>query len=90
MTTKPEVKKLAQLLEKSESEISRLITGPKLKVDEVAARLNISPRAVYNMIADGQLFSFKFGGAKRIPESSLVSYLARQILKSVDENGTEI
>lgn len=47
-----------------------------LKVSEVAVRLNISERAVYDLIAARELESSRFGGRKgvRVHEDSLIAY----------------
>lgn len=47
-----------------------------LKVGEVAHRLAVSPRMVYNLIAQGKLKSLKVGRCTRIRESSLDRFIA--------------
>jgi len=44
-------------------------------VKNVAAILNIGPQSVYNLISDGSLKAFKFGGNWRISEDDLRSYI---------------
>ena len=90
MDTKPEVKRLAELLEMSEGEAARLIHGPRLGVKEVAAHLKMAESTAYGLIKNGELFGFKIGGRVWVPEHIVVNYLARQILKASIDNGAEI
>jgi len=50
-----------------------------LRVEEAAERMNCSRSHVYNMIYSGELCSVKFGGAVRIPSSSIDSTVEKAI-----------
>lgn len=49
-----------------------------LKIREVAERLNVSPRTVYRMIADGKIGHYIWGKQQfRISEEQLEEFLTR-------------
>lgn len=60
-----------------------------LTVQEVAEWLNLSPRTVYRLLADGQLVGLKIRSCLRIPETSVLDYLDRQKSLFLLEFGTE-
>lgn len=45
--------------------------------NEVAARLRVSRRTVYRLIADGDLDSFKLRRGRRVRQSAVVAYLSK-------------
>ncbi len=51
---------------------------PLLTVEEVAKTLKLSVRTVWSMISKGELASVKVAGVRRIAQSVLDEYLARQ------------
>jgi excisionase family DNA binding protein len=57
---------------------------PLLKVDEVADRLGISKRSVYNRIADGSLRVVKVGGLTRFEPGEVERFIRGQ---RGDDNG---
>lgn len=57
-----------------------------LKVAEVAERLNVDPRTVYRYIAQGHFRTVKFGGCRRILESSFEDFISRMIDLAAVEN----
>lgn len=50
-----------------------------LTVNEVAARLAIGRTTLYQLIASQELRTVKIGRARRIPESAVNEWIARQI-----------
>ena len=63
----------------------KLSTLPPLvhSPDGAASRIQISPRAVYALIAAGELRSFKSGKRRLIPDSELQAYVARKMAQAV-------
>jgi excisionase family DNA binding protein len=53
-------------------------TGSLLNVGEVAARLGISNRSVYNRMADGSLRFVKIGGLTRFEPGEVERFIAAQ------------
>ena len=51
------------------------VSSMMLKVNEVAARLNVSNKTVYNLIKQGQFPVHKFNGSYRVAESDLDRYI---------------
>lgn len=49
-----------------------------LKVDQVAARLQVSRWTVYNLIRSRELASLTIGRCRRITETALNDYITRQ------------
>ena len=60
-----------------------------LNVDEAAARLNVSSRSIYRLISEAQLVGLKVRGSLRVLESSIDSYIERQILSYSLEVGVD-
>ncbi|MBQ0868476.1 helix-turn-helix domain-containing protein [Streptomyces sp. A73] len=54
------------------------VTTGLLNVDQVATRLQVSRWTVYNLIRSRELASFTIGRCRRIAESALHDYIARQ------------
>ena len=55
-------------------------TSPRLlRIKEVAETLAVSSITVYRMCETGQLPSITLGRARRVPESALVDWIARNI-----------
>ncbi len=52
---------------------------------EAATKLGVSRRTVERLIARGELPSLTIGQLRRIPENSLVSYVARRL--DAEQNG---
>ncbi len=52
-----------------------------LRVDQVAERLNCSPRSVYRLIVDGALPAFRIRSSLRVPVDAVEAYIGRQILE---------
>ena len=50
--------------------------------ERAAQRLGISTRAVYTLIASGDLRSFKAGKRRLIPDSECVSFIARRMAEA--------
>ena len=50
-----------------------------LRVNQVAEMLTIGRSSVYAMLDSGELRSIKFGGARRIPLSSVQDLIARRL-----------
>lgn len=45
---------------------------------EVMGTLKIGKTSFYKLLGDGDLTSFKVGRSRRVPESSLLDYVAKQ------------
>jgi excisionase family DNA binding protein len=58
-----------------------------LRVDEVAERLNCSPRTVYRILSEGQLSALKVRGSLRIMETTLEHFIQQQVAAFELENG---
>lgn len=58
-----------------------------LRPDQAAQRLNVSKRSIYRLAAESQFVCLKIGGALRILESSLNSYIQRRISTYFLQNG---
>ncbi|MFI0775497.1 helix-turn-helix domain-containing protein [Streptomyces sp. NPDC021212] len=54
------------------------VTPGLLNVDQVAARLQVSRWTVYNLIRSRDLASLTIGRCRRITETALHDYIARQ------------
>jgi len=53
--------------------------GRLLTVADVCKRLQMGRSKVWEWIASGQLESLKLGGARRVTEEQLASFIARQV-----------
>jgi excisionase family DNA binding protein len=65
---------------------SQLLLTP----NDAAIRLSIGRTAIYELIATGELESFKIGRSRRIPSAAVESYVERlreQARAEVDANG---
>ena len=51
--------------------------------DSAAQRIQVSPRAIYALIAKGELRSFKIGKRRLIPDSELQSLVQRNMAQAV-------
>ena len=51
--------------------------------DRTAQRLGISTRAVYTLIATGELRSFKSGKRRLIPDTEAQRYIARKMAEAL-------
>jgi len=56
------------------------ITAELISVKQAAARLGVSPRTVWRMIADGQLKSVHIRGCTRVNRRSVDDYLKQSEL----------
>lgn len=54
------------------------VTPGLLTVDQVAARLQVSRWTVYNLIRSRELASMTIGRCRRVAETALHDYIARQ------------
>lgn len=52
-----------------------------LTVNEAAARLALGRTTVYELIARRELKTIKIGRARRVPESAIEQWIARQIVE---------
>ena len=52
-----------------------------LTVNEAAARLALGRTTVYELIARRELTTIKIGRARRVPESAIEQWIARQIVE---------
>ncbi len=60
-----------------------------LNVQQAGKLLNVSPRTIYRLVADGQFVVLKVKGSLRITDYSLNEYINRQISKYALENGIQ-
>lgn len=61
-----------------------------LTVNEAAARLAIGRTMLYELIARRELRTVKIGRARRVPESALDEWIARQLRDSASEMEREV
>jgi excisionase family DNA binding protein len=62
-----------------ESREDKTVAETLLTVKDVATRLAIGRTTVYELIANGGLRTIKIGRCRRIPESALDEWIARQV-----------
>lgn len=60
-------------------EMERTVMETLLTIKQVAARLAVGRTTVYELIAKQELKTIKIGRARRVPESALDQWLARQL-----------
>lgn len=49
------------------------------RVEEVAEQLGVGRSAVYNLIASGELASFRVGRSRRVPAGAVNDFIRRQL-----------
>lgn len=85
MNNVPLIKDLSAIWKQSEERVLEMITGKKLTVPRAAEMLGVNRAEVYLMIAEGQLMAFKLKTHYRIPEKSVIDFIARKMAASALE-----
>ena len=67
-----------------------LQSGRQFRIDDLIDMLSVSRRTVYRLIAEGQVIAMKVRGGYRILESSIDSYISRQIFLHSLETGLDV
>ena len=58
-----------------------------LTVEQAAKRLNISRRAIYELISTGAIDSVKIGATRRVPRDATDRYVARLVAEQCGGDG---
>ena len=61
-----------------------------LKVHEAAERLQVSRAFLYELMASGEVDSVSIGAARRVPESSLDTYIQRLVQEHRERTATPV